>query len=499
MRFDEYVKHDATALAELVKKREVSSKELIECAIARIEAVDAKINSVIHRRFSRARDEAQRADTSESDPAFRGVPFLVKDLDGTLADEPYNGGTRALAGYIAPHDSELFARFKRTGLVIVGKTNTPELGLVAFTEPQLHGATRNPWNTNHTPGGSSGGSAAAVAAGIVPMAHAGDGGGSIRIPASHCNLFGLKPSRGRMPMGPDEGESWHGFVSRLVVSRSVRDSAAIFDLTQGMDEGAPYSAPPLERPMIEELSRPTGKLRVAFTSKALLASRTDRDNSAALDDAMKLCAELGHEVIEAHPPIDVNELQVAYLTVVAACTAGVVDSIAELTRRAPDPSQYEPVTWFLNQVGRYLNGAKIERARTVIQRTTRTVAKFMREYDVFATPTCAVPPVRIGELLPKPIEVAGLTAVRNAPPAVVGPVLEKLLFGLAETNFAATPNTMLFNMTGQPAMSVPLYINGKNLPIGTQFVARYGDEATLFRLAAQLEAARPWKDKFPSL
>ncbi len=499
MRFDEYVKHDAVALSELVKKGEVSSKELIECAITRIEAVDPKINSVIHRRFSRARDEADGADKSAEKAAFGGVPFLVKDLDGTLAGEPYNAGTRALAGYIAPHDSELFARFKRAGLVIVGKTNTPELGLVAFTEPQLHGATRNPWNTAHTPGGSSGGSAAAVAAGIVPMAHAGDGGGSIRIPASHCGLFGLKPSRGRMPMGPDEGESWHGFVSRLVVSRSVRDSAAIFDHTQGMDEGAPYTAPPLEHTMVEELSRPTGKLRVAFTAKALMASRTDRDNQAALDDAMKLCRELGHEVTEAHPPIDVNELQIAYLTVVAACTAGVIDQVSELTRRAPDPSQYEPVTWFLSQVGRYLTGAKVERARTVIQRTTRTMAKFMRDYDVFATPTCAVPPVRIGELHPKPIEVAGLTAVRNAPPALIGPVLEKLLFGLAETNFAATPNTMLFNMTGQPAMSVPLYVNSKNLPIGTQFVARYGDEATLFRLAAQLEAARPWKDKLPSL
>jgi|LNFM01.1.fsa_nt_gb amidase len=497
MKFDEYVKHDALSLAALVREGEVSSKEVVQCAIERIEAVDAKINSVIHRRFSRALEEAESAALPEG--PFRGVPFLVKDLDGTLAGEPYNAGTRALSGYIASHDSELFARFKRAGVVIVGKTNTPELGLVAFTEPQLHGPTRNPWNLGHTPGGSSGGSSAAVAAGIAPMAHAGDGGGSIRIPASHTHLFGLKPSRGRMPMGPDEGESWHGFVSRLVVSRSVRDSAAMFDATHGMDEGAPYTAPPVERPMLEELSRQPTKLRIAFSSKPLMASRTDRDNAAALEDAMKLCASLGHEVKEAHPPLDVHELQIAYLTVVAACTAGVVDQIAAMTGRHPNPAHYEPVTWFLSQVGRYLSGAKVEAARMVIARTTRSMAKFFRDIDVFATPTCAVPPVRIGELLPKPIEVAGLTAVRNAPPAVIGPVLEKLLFGLAETNFAATPNTMLFNMTGQPAMSVPLYINGKNLPIGTQFAARYGDEATLFRLAAQLEAARPWKDKLPAL
>jgi amidase len=497
MKFDEYVKHDAWALAELVRSGEVSARELVDCAIERIEAVDAKVNSVIHRRFVKAREEAERG--AMGDGVFRGVPFLVKDLDGTLEGEPYNAGSRSLAGYVASHDSELFARFKRAGVIIVGKTNTPELGLVAFTEPQLHGATRNPWNLAHTPGGSSGGSSAAVAAGIVPMAHAGDGGGSIRIPASHCHLFGLKPSRGRMPMGPDEGESWHGFVSRLVVSRSVRDSAAMFDATQGMDEGAPYTAPPLERPMIEEITRAPEKLRIAFSSKALMASRTDRDNVAALDDAMKLCASLGHDVREAHPALDVHELQVAYLTVVASCTAGVIDQHAAMTGRKPDPSLYEPVTWFLSQVGRSVSGARVEAARMVIAKTTRAMARFFRDIDVFATPTCAVPPVRIGELLPKPIEVAGLTAVRNAPPSVIGPLLEKLLFGLAENNFAATPNTMLFNMTGQPAMSVPLYINGKNLPIGTQFAARYGDEATLFRLAAQLEQARPWRDKLPAL
>jgi amidase len=497
MNFDEYVRHDGLALAELVKKREVSSKELVECAIARIEAVDAKINSVIHRRFARAREEsAQRA---VGERPFEGVPFLVKDLDGTLADEPYNAGTRALAGYVATHDSEMFARFKRAGVVMVGKTNTPELGLVAFTEPQLHGATRNPWNLGHTPGGSSGGSAAAVAAGIVPLAHAGDGGGSIRIPAAHCGLFGLKPSRGRMPMGPDEGESWHGFVSRLVVSRSVRDSAAMFDATQGPDEGAPYTALPLRRPMMDEITRPAGKLRIAFTSRALLGSHTDRDNVAALDDAMKLCADLGHVVFERHPTLDVESLRVAYLTVVCACTAGVIDEFASMTGRPAEPSQYEPVTWFLSQVGRAMSGAEVERARTVIARATRSVAAFFRDVDVLATPTCAVPPVRIGELMPKQWELAGLAALRRTPTGAVGPVLKKLLFGMAESNFAATPNTMLFNMTGQPAMSVPLYVNGKNLPIGTQFVSRSGDEATLFRLAAQLEQARPWKDKLPSL
>ncbi|MBL8717602.1 MAG: amidase [Myxococcales bacterium] len=497
MHYEEYRKQDGLGLAALVQKGEVTARELVDLAIARIEAVDGKVHSVIHRRFARAREEAARGAMAEG--PFRGVPFVVKDLDGTLADEPYNAGTRALDGYVAPHDSEMFARFKRSGVVIVGKTNTPELGLVAFTEPALHGATYNPWNLAHTPGGSSGGSAAAVAAGIVPLAHAGDGGGSIRIPASHCGLFGLKPSRGRMPMGPDEGESWHGFVARLVVSRTVRDSAAMFDATEGPDEGAPYVAPALARPMREEIERPAGQLRIAFSARALLAERTHPDNRAALEDAMRLCRELGHEVVEAHPPIDVEPLRVAYLTVVAACTAGVVDQFAALTGKRAHPSQYEPVTWFLSQVGRYLSGAKVEGARSTIARTTRKVAAFMREFDVFATPTCAAPPVKIGELLPKPWELLALGALKHASPTVVGPVLEKSLFALAETSFAATPNTMLFNMTGQPAMSVPLFVNAQNLPIGTQFAARYGDEATLFRLAAQLEAARPWKDVLPKL
>jgi amidase len=497
MNVGEYVRLDGLELASLVARGEVSPKELVTCAINRIEAVDGAIHSVIHRRFERALDEAERGAIGEG--PFRGVPFLVKDLDGTLADEPYQGGTRALQGYVPTRDSELFARFKRAGLVIVGKTNTPELGLLAVTEPALHGPTRNPWSLAHTPGGSSGGSAAAVAAGIVPLAHAGDGGGSIRIPASHCGLFGLKPSRGRMPLGPDELEPWYGFVSRLVVSRSVRDSAAIFDATHGPDEGAPYTAAPLERPMREEIARPAGRLRIAFSSRALLGTHTDRDNAAALSDAMKWCADLGHDVHEAHPPLDVDALRVAYLTLVAVSTAGNIDQIAALTGRPADPSQYEPVTWFLSQVGRATHGGEVESARAVIARTTREMGAFFREIDLFATPTCAAPPVRIGELAPKPWELAGLSALRRTPVAAVAPLLKKLLFGLAESNFAATPNTMLFNMTGQPAMSVPLYVNGKNLPIGTQFAARPGDEATLFRLAAQLESARPWSARLPAL
>ncbi len=493
MQFSEYVKLDATALAELVKSKQISAKELVETAIARIEAVDTKVHSVIHRRSVRALDEAEKNST---EGVFGGVPFLVKDLDGTLADEPYNGGTRALAGYIAKTDSEHFARFKRTGVLIIGKTNTPELGLVAYTEPELHGPTRNPWNLAHTPGGSSGGSAAAVAAGIVPMAHAGDGGGSIRIPASACGLFGLKPSRGRMPMGPDESESWHGFVSRHVVSRSVRDSAAMLDATHGPDETSTYQAPTPARPFLEELKQSPGKLRIAYTSRSLMGSTTHRDCVQALEESMKLCESLGHEVFEACPPIDAAGLRAAYLTIVCACTADGIDQIAALTGRLAQPAQYEPVTWFLAQCGRAMSAAELENARTMVAKASRDVARFFHNVDVFATPTLAHPPVKIGELQPKPWEMAGMAVMRGAP---IGPVLKQALFALAENSFEKTPNTMLFNMTGQPAMSVPLFVNSNHLPIGTQFVSRYGDEATLFRLASQLEQAKPFFTQYCGL
>jgi amidase len=501
MEFSEYLKLDATALAALVANKSVSPKELVQTAIARIESVDPKIHSVIHRRFARVLDEAEKMQSALSAQdgvagPFAGVPFLVKDLDGTLANEPYNGGTRALAGYVAPTDSEHFARFKRAGVLIVGKTNTPELGLVAYTEPELHGPTRNPWNLAHTPGGSSGGSAAAVAAGIVPMAHAGDGGGSIRIPASACGLFGMKPSRGRMPMGPDESESWHAFVSRHVVSRSVRDSAAMLDATHGPDETSTYTAPPPARPYLDELKQPPKKLRIAYTSRSLMGSSTHRDCVQALEQSMKLCESLGHDVYEDCPTINSQALRAAYLTIVCACTADAIDQIAALTGRAAQPAQYEPVTWFLAQCGRAMSAAELENARTLVAKTSREIARFFRNIDVFATPTLAYPPVKIGELHPKPWEMAGMAVMRGAP---IGPVLKQSLFALAENSFEKTPNTMLFNMTGQPAMSVPLFVNSQHLPIGTQFVGRYGDESTLFALAGQLEQAQPFITQYSGI
>lgn len=490
----EYSRHDAVGLAELVGRAEVSPQELLEAALQRADSVDRDVHAIVHRLDAQARSQA--ADTLPDGP-FRGVPFLVKDLDGVLGGAPYNAGSRALQGYVAPRDSELFARYRRAGLVIFGKTNTPEFGLLGVTEPMLHGPTRNPWHLEHTPGGSSGGSAAAVAAGIVPAAHAGDGGGSIRIPASACGLFGLKPSRGRMPLGPDVGEGWSGLVVPHAITRSVRDSAALLDATHGPDLGAPYAAPvgPPEG-FRGEVGRDPGRLRIAYSTRSLLGDSTHPDCVRAVEDAMRLCASLGHEVAEAAPSIDRDALRVAYLTIVAVGAADSVEQTRALTGRAPDASAFEPTTWFLAQVGRAVSALHLARAREYIFRTTREIAAFFERHDVFASSTLAYPPVRIAELALGKRDRFLLATLRVVATARV---LERALAELAQNALEKTPNTMIFNMTGQPAMSVPLAWNEAGLPIGTQFVGRFGAEATLFRLAGQLEAARPWWDRRPRL
>jgi amidase len=492
VKHEEYIKHDAVGLAGLVQSKQVSPRELVEAALARIDAVNPRINAVIHRLDEQAR---RAADGPLPEGPFRGVPFLVKDLDGTLAGAPCQMGSRSLRDHVAPRDSELFARYRRAGLVFVGKTNTPEFGILAITEPELHGPTRNPWDRARVPGGSSGGSAAAVAAGVVPVAHGGDGGGSIRIPASCCGLFGLKPTRGRMPLGPDLSEGWHGFVVPHVLSRSVRDSAAFLDATQGPDVGAPYVAPPPEGPFLAEVGRPPGVLRVGFTLRSILGKKTDPACARATEEALALLSELGHEVREISLPIDPEELSLAYLSVVAAGTAAAVNETEGLTGRRPSPELFEPPTWLLWQVGNALSAVELEEARNKIGRAARAVGQLFESIDVLVTPTLAHPPARVGELGLKPHERVGLAALRRAAPR---PVLRAVLRDLAERSLEKTPNTMLFNMTGQPAMSLPLGWSG-GLPIGVQVVGRFGAEATLLRLAAQVEGARPWFDRLPVL
>lgn len=487
---------DAFAMADLVARSEVSPLELLEAAVARIEARDPAINAVVWKNFDRARAYLRKFPVPAG--PFGGVPFLLKDLMAHDKGEPSSFGARILKSYRADHDAELVARYKRAGLVILGRTNTPEFGIYAVTEPELFGAARNPWNRDHTPGGSSGGSAAAVAARYVPVAHGGDGGGSIRIPAAHCGLVGMKPTRGRNPAGPVAGDRWAGFVSEHVLTRSVRDSAAMLDATHGPDVGAPYQVAPPSRPFLEEAVagsrgdiRP---LRIAFCREALFGDASHPDNVAAVEDAARLAASLGHEVVEAKPLFNRDALIPAYFAVIASHTNLAIRTIQNASPRKLDFRDFEGPTWLLRSIGEHISAGDYTQAIQTIHQTGRAVGPFFEQYDVFLTATAARPPVRIGEVSPKRAERALMKALALAP---LKPALMTALKVMSKKALNATPNTMLFNMTGQPAVSLPTFWNAGGLPIGTQWVGRFGDEATLFRLAAQLEAARPWAMRRP--
>ena len=488
MRHEEYVAHDAIGLAELVATGAVTPGELVEAAIDRMDLVNVDLNAVVHRMDQSARVAAAG---ELPDGPFRGVPFLVKDMDGYLAGEPCSFSSRALRDYVPNHDSELIARYRRAGVVFLGKTNCPEFGILGVSESELRGPARNPWNRDHTPGGSSGGSAAAVAAGIVPVAHGGDGGGSIRIPASATGLFGLMPSRGRMPLGPDEGEAWNGLVRRHVLTRTVRDSAAFLDATQGSDVGAPYAAPP-DGSFRAALEREPGRLRIGFSTESVLGRTVDPEVRAGIERTASLLENLGHELVPLDLPIDREGLANAYLVIVAACVGRQVVDSEELTGRKPRPEDFEAVTWFLRQLSDVLSARELESTLELISRTTRRLgALFDDQIDVHLTAAMPHPPVRVGELAPSSMERAVLRGLRTLP-VNVGPALRTVLAQLAGSSFEKAANTQVWNMTGQPAMSVPLHWTDDGLPVGMQLAAGFGAEELLFSLAAQLEQASPW-------
>jgi amidase len=471
---DEFAFLDATAQAEMVRQKQVKPIELVEAAINRIERVNPAINAVVTLMFEEAR---RAAEAPPSGGPFAGVPFLLKDLVAAFSGVPLSGGSTFVKDYVPERDSELVARHKRAGLIIVGKTNTPEYGILPTTEPKLFGPARNPWDTTRTPGGSSGGSAAAVAAGLVPMAHANDGGGSIRIPASCCGLFGLKPTRARNPLGPDVGDMFSGLVAEHAVTRSVRDSAALLDATSGPDLGDPYWAPPPARPFLQEVGAHPGRLKIALTMRALTGAEVHADCVKAASDTAALCAELGHEVVEAAPDVDAGMMVKCFMAIWSAGCAWTVNRAAHVTGREPEPDQFEPLTWALYQMGLQEKAADYLMSVEWLQRLSRDIARFMLDYDVWLTPTLGEPPVELGSFESTP---------------------EHPLAGMARaTTFV--PFTPICNVTGQPAMSVPLHWNDEGLPIGSHFIGRFGDEATLFRLAAQLEQARPWAHRRPAV
>ena len=470
----DYESHDGVGLAELVRRGEVTAAELLEAAIARVEALNPSINAVVNRLYDRAR--AAIAAGLPQGP-FTGVPYLLKDLGDGLAGAVTSAGSGFFRDAVADHDGEIVLRLRRAGLVVFGKTNTSEFGLSTSVEPRLFGPTHNPWRRGVSAGGSSGGAAAAVAAGMLPMAHATDGGGSIRIPASACGLFGLKPTRARTPVGPELGERWNGASVSHAITRSVRDSAALLDATSGPDLGDPYWAPPLARPLVAEVGADPGALRIAFTTRAWSGQSVHPECAEAVAAAVRLCEELGHRVEEARPEWEEEARLRSMRLIASAHTRAQLEMRAEAVGRAVTAQDVETHTWAAAEHGRSTTAADYARAIGVMHRVGRVAARFFTHHDVLVTPTMCSPPYPLGVL------------------DMMSPDADAYRQALLGTIAFTSP----FNTTGQPAMSVPLHWTRDGLPIGVQFAGRFGDEASLFRLAAQLEEARPWAGRRPPI
>ena len=481
MRFEEYRSYDALGLAQLVRDGQVTAAELLDLALQRTSATDDQIAAVVYMQVDRARRTI--ADGLPDGP-FAGVPFLIKDLGCDAVDFPTCMGSALFRDYRYSVDSELFTRLEHTGLVTFARTTSPEFGIGPTCEASVYGRpTRNPWNLGHVAGGSSSGSAAAVAAGIVPIAHGSDGGGSVRIPASSCGLFGLKPTRARLPDGPSSGEGWAGMAIDGFLTRSVRDTAALIDATHGPDLGAPYYAPPLQGTLLEAISAPPRRLKIAYSTLSLTGDPVHPDCGDAVAHTASLCASLGHDMVEADPNVDIDRFMRAWTNIVACGTELTVRSRQAELGRSAGPGELDGVTRGAVALGRSTSGADYLEAVGVVHEIGRHMARFLadeRGFDMLLTSTLAEPPAVIGRFKP---DNEDFVDYRMGPRGVL----------------AYSPFTALANGTGQPAMSIPLHWSNDGLPIGTHFMARSGDEALLLQLATQLQDADPWFDKVPPM
>ncbi|WP_340586969.1 amidase [Erythrobacter alti] len=468
----DYRQHDALSLAGLVSRGEVTPLELLEEAIARTQAQDGRLNFLAQEMFDYGR---QKIAQGLPQGPFTGVPFLEKDLHMHIAGYPSGQGSRFYANYVPQFTSELVRRHEAAGLVIFGKTTTPEFGLTGTTESIAEGQTRNPWDLGRSSGGSSGGAATAVSAGVIPLAHASDGGGSIRIPASNTGLFGLKPSRGRVPMGPLRTEGWGGSSTNGAISRSVRDSAALLDATHGTELGSRYSAPTPSGTFLSQVTRDPGELRVALMLEPVSGAPIDPQVIAATRSAAQLCESLGHRVEEKSFQFDATRLAQANFAIVSTALAADLDARAAATGITLGPDVLEPVTLAFYGIGKQMTGTMVAEANVTTQEVAIEVARFMQEFDVILSPVLATP-----------APLLGVYSMDNPDFAAWGAAIG-----------AYVPFPGLFNTTGQPSMSVPLSMSPDGLPIGAMFSGRYGDEATLLRLAGQLEQASPWFDRLP--
>lgn len=474
MEVREYAGKSALELGRLVAGGEVGAEELLDAAIAAMEAVNPQVNAVVLQHLDQARGQI-RAGLPQG--PLSGVPFLLKDLYAVMAGTQLTNGSRGGALGVAGQDCELVRRFRDAGLVLFGKTNSPEFGLTVTTEPVRHGPTRNPWNTGHSAGGSSGGAGAAVAAGIVPVAHASDGGGSIRIPASCCGLFGLKPTRARTPSGPFVGEGWFGQSISHVVSRTVRDSAAALDAIQGPEPGAPYAAPHWDGSYLQACEAPLRKLRVALAPDGHGPADPSPEVAQAVRDAGKMLEDLGHSVEEAAPQLHWQEIGVALISVISAAVAMMLDRFAEEQGREATNDDFEAMTLYYAARGREVLAPQMLRVRQIMCEATLGMDRFLDGYDLYVSPVLAAEPVPLGHLDLNTTDVETYSA-RIAP---------------------YTPYTGVFNQTGHPSASLPLGWSGQGLPIGVMATAAKGAEELLLQVAAQLEEASGWAGKRPGV
>ncbi|MCP5199905.1 MAG: amidase [Gammaproteobacteria bacterium] len=460
--------------AALVRRGEISPVELTDAAIAAIEALNPALNAVVLPLFDYAREQARAV---ARDAPFAGVPLLLKDMLAECAGTPLTEASRFLQGYVSPRDSELVRRCKQAGFVVCGKTNAPEFAAKPTTEPELYGPTRNPWDLARSPGGSSGGAAAAVAAGMVAVAHANDGGGSIRIPAAVCGLVGLKPTRGRNPLGPDCGDpGGAGLICEHVVTRSVADTALMLDVTAGADAGAPYFPVPPSRPYAAEVGADPGRLRIAWSAQPVLDTAVHADCRAAVEAAARLCESLGHDVEEARPAVDAGDFHDFFTTLWIGMMAAIVRGWEQRLGRTATAEHFERHTWKMLEMDARLHPSDYLLALDAMQRFARAMAPFWDTCDVWLTPTLPEPPVPLGWFEHDRAEPQRGT--------------ERMQAFMRFTGVA--------NATGQPAITLPLHWNAAGLPIGVQLMGRYGDEAGLLRLAAQLERAQPWAGRYPA-
>jgi len=484
---------DATGQAELVRTGEVTAVELVGWAIERIERLNPQLNAVVTPMYERAREQARLAPTGP----LAGVPYLLKDMIAEVEGVALTAGSAFLRGNVSTRSSELVRRLEAAGLVILGKTNTPEFGSAPTCEPALFGATRNPWDPSRSTSGSSGGSAAAVASGMVPMAHGNDLSGSLRFPASACGLFGFKPTRARVPLGPSYGELVGGWVAEHGMTVSVRDSAALLDATAGPEAAVPGTLPAPARPFLAEVGAPPGRLRIALARRThLVGVAPHADCVAAADDAAQLTRALGHDVEEKDLDVDPEELARDFFLVVCVEIALGIERHARQRGRRPRRREMQTTTWMTAEIGRQHSALELAQARERLDAVARRVARFFESYDILLSPTLGLPPPAVGTLHPRGAEAFVQELVLSLRlgfllrlPGVVDSAVRRV--------FTFMPFTPIANITGAPSMTVPLYWNRDGLPIGAMFTARFGDEATLFRLAAQLEEARPWRERRP--